>query len=263
MTEPPADAPAAAPAAPVSRPAEAPAEDDPETGFPDPGWPIVEGPAPAEHRATVFLLHGLGADGHDFAPIVPGLRLPESLGVRFRFPEAPLRPVTVNQGFVMRAWYDLEALGADGRANRAHLAEAVAGVRALVAGETRRGIPAERIVLAGFSQGGAVALAAAACRDGSGAGPLPLGGVAALSAYLPAPDLLVPAPPGAPPIFLAHGDADPMVAPALGTKSRDCLLAAGWKVDFRSYPMGHQVSAAEIDDLGRFLRRVLGEEGKP
>ena len=253
MTEPPATA----------GPAKAPAEDDPATGFPDPGWSVVEGAAPVGHRATVFLLHGLGADGHDFAPIVPGLRLPESLGVRFRFPEAPLRPVTVNQGLVMRAWYDLEALGGDGRANRAHLAEAVAGVRALAAGEVRRGIPAERIVLAGFSQGGAVALAAAACREESGAGPLALGGVAALSTYLPAPDLLVPAPPGAPPIFMAHGDADPMVAPALGTRSRDRLLAAGWQVDFRSYPMGHQISAAEIADLGGFLRRVFGEAGQP
>lgn len=246
----------------AARPAEARKEEDPATGFPEPGWRIVEGAAPVEHRATVFLLHGLGADGHDFAPIVPGLRLPDSLGVRFRFPEAPLRPVTVNQGFVMRAWYDLEALGGDGRANRAHLAEAVAGVRALAAGEVRRGIPAERIVLAGFSQGGAVALAAAACRDEAGVEPPPLGGVAALSAYLPAPDLLVPAPRGAPPIFLAHGDADEMVAPALGTRSRDRLLAAGWEVEFHSYPMGHQVSAAEINDLGRFLRRVLGDAGR-
>lgn len=246
----------------AARSAEAPAAEDPATGFPEPGWRIVEGAAPVEHRATVFLLHGLGADGHDFAPIVPGLRLPDSLGVRFRFPEAPLRPVTVNQGFVMRAWYDLEALGGDGRANRAHLAEAVAGVRALAAGEVRRGIPAERIVLAGFSQGGAVALAAAACRDEAGVEPPSLGGVAALSAYLPAPDLLVPAPGGAPPIFVAHGDADEMVAPALGTRSRDRLLAAGWEVEFHSYPMGHQVSAAEINDLGRFLRRVLGDAGR-
>lgn len=247
----------------VARPAEARKEEDPATGLPEPGWRIVEGAAPAEHRATVFLLHGLGADGHDFAPIVPGLRLPESLGVRFRFPEAPFRPVTVNQGLVMRAWYDLEALGGEGRANRAHLAEAVAGVRALVAGEVRRGIPAERIVLAGFSQGGAVALAAAACRGEGGAEPPSLGGVAALSAYLPAPDRLVPAPPGAPPIFLAHGDADEMVPPALGTKSRDRLLAAGWEVEFHSYPMGHQVSAAEMSDFGRFLRRVLGDAGRP
>lgn len=245
------------------RPPESPAAGTSAAEFPDPGWSIVEGAAPAEHRATVFVLHGLGADGRDFAPIVPGLRLPEPLGVRFRFPEAPLRPVTVNQGFVMRAWYDLEALGGDGRANRGHLAESVAGVRALVAGEIRRGIPAERIVVAGFSQGGAVALAAAACRDEGGAEPPALAGVAALSAYLPAPDLLVPAPPGAPPIFMAHGDADEMVPPILGTSSRDRLLSAGWEVDFHSYPMGHHVSNAEIADLGRFLRRVLGGTGRP
>lgn len=224
-----------------------------------PDWSIVERPAAGAHRATVFLLHGLGADGHDFVPVVPALRLPAALGVRFRFPEAPKRPVTVNGGFVMRAWYDLPALDGGGRANPEHLAESVAGTRALIAAEVAGGIPAERIVLAGFSQGGAVALAAATGAGPSGEPPPRLAGVAALSAYLPAGSAPVAAPTGnAPPVFQAHGEHDDLVPFALGVGARDRLRAAGWEVEFHSYPMAHAVSPEEIADLGRFLRRSLG-----
>ena len=224
-----------------------------------PDWSIVETPVVGTHRATVFLFHGLGADGHDLAPVVPALRLPAALGVRFRFPEAPKRPVTVNGGFVMRAWYDLPALDGGGRADPEHLAESVAGARALLAAEIAGGIPPERIVLAGFSQGGAVALAAATGTGVSGEPPPPLAGVVALSAYLPGETAPFPAPEGnRTPIFLAHGEHDDLVPFALGAASRDRLLAAGWKVEFHSYPMAHAVSPEEIADLGRFLRRALG-----
>ncbi len=229
----------------------------PERTLPD--WNIVERPAPGTHRATVFLLHGLGADGHDLAPVVPALRLPATLGVRFWFPEAPRRPVTVNGGFVMRAWYDLPALDGGGRANPEHLAESVAGIRALVAAEVAGGIPPGRIVLAGFSQGGAVVLAAATGAGPSGEPPPGLAGVAALSTYLPAASAPVAAPEGhGTPIFQAHGEHDDLVPFALGVASRDRLRGAGWQVEFHSYPMGHAVSPEEITDLGRFLRRVLG-----
>lgn len=240
----------------MNAPAAAPARTTADRSLPD--WSIVDLPAAGEHRATVFLLHGLGADGHDLAPLVPALRLPASLGVRFRFPEAPRRPVTVNGGFVMRAWYDIPALDGNGRAHPGHLREAVAGTRALLAEEIARGIPAERIVLAGFSQGGAVALAAAT-GEGAPGEPLPsLAGVAALSTYLPAGAAPVPAPEGAPPIFMAHGEHDDLVPYALGVGSRDRLRAAGWEVEFHSYPIAHAISPEEIHDLGRFLRRALG-----
>lgn len=246
----------------MNAPAAAPDRTTPDRSLPDrdlPDWSIVDLPAVGEHRATVFLLHGLGADGHDLAPVVPALRLPASLGVRFRFPEAPRRPVTVNGGFVMRAWYDIPALDGNGRAHPGHLREAVAGTRALIAAEIARGIPAERIVLAGFSQGGAVALAAATGEGASGEPRSSLAGVAALSTYLPAGSAPVPARDGAaPPVFMAHGEHDDLVPYALGVGSRDRLRAAGWEVEFHSYPIAHAISPEEIHDLGRFLRRALG-----
>lgn len=215
--------------------------------------------APAgQHRTIITWLHGLGADGHDFAPIVPGLRLPDSLGVRFQFPEAPFRPVTINGGMVMRAWFDIESLTRLGAANPEHLAQAVSGVRALIERERDRGVPPERQVLAGFSQGGAVALHAATCPTPEGEPPLGVAGVVALSSYLP--DLEAVAPPGkAPvPIFQAHGSFDPLVPFGLATRTRRALTDAGWPVEFHEYPIEHHVSAEEVQDIGRFLRRVLG-----
>lgn len=212
-----------------------------------------------EHRATVIWLHGLGADGHDFEPVVPELRLPAALGVGFLFPEAPHRPVTINAGTVMRAWFDIESLNREGTLNRMHLAEAVSGVRALLEVERQRGIPPERQVLAGFSQGGAVALHAATAPTPEGKPPLPVAGVVALSTYLP--DLDTVAPPGDPavPIFQAHGSFDPMIPFGLAIRTQRALTDAGWPVEFHEYPMAHQVSAPEIQDIGRFLRRVLAD----
>ena len=220
--------------------------------------------APArEHRATVLWLHGLGADGHDFEPIIPALRLPESLGIRFLFPEAPFRPVTLNGGATMRAWYDIESLDREGHLNLAQLADSVAGVRALLEAEHARGIPPERIVLAGFSQGGAVALQLAVCPGPNLEPPPRLAGVLALSTYLASPDSVIPPVGHRFPIFQAHGTYDPMVSHDLGILSRQVLEVANWDVELHSYPMAHQVIQTEIHDIGKFLRRVLGDPARP
>ena len=160
----------------------------------------------------------------------------------------------------MRAWYDIESLSSERHANPEHLAASVAGVRALLDRERERGVPPERIALAGFSQGGAVALATAVCPGPGGAPPPPLAGVLAMSCYLPFPESAADAPPAGVPVFQAHGTFDEVVPLRLGERTRDLLLARGWGVDFRAYPMGHQVSEAEIRDLGRFLARILPAE---
>lgn len=165
--------------------------------------------------------------------------------------------MTINGGLVMRAWYDIEALDRDGHVNLGHLAASVAAVRTLVGEERARGIPPERLVLAGFSQGGAVALQTAVCRTLDGAPPPEVAGVVALSAYLPLPEGVVSASSTAAPVFQAHGAWDELVPLALGIRTRDALTAAGRPVEFHSYEMGHQVSETEVHDLGVFLRRVL------
>ncbi len=217
--------------------------------------------APArDHHATIIWLHGLGADGHDFEPLVPALRLPDSFGVRFLFPEAPFRPVTINGGAEMRAWFDIESVRRDAGVNRHHLAESVAGVRALVEREQERGIPPERLLLAGFSQGGAVVLQATTCPGPGGEPPIRVAGVLALSTYLPAPDRVAPPADPPTPIFQAHGAFDPMIPLHFAAMSRRALTGAGWPVEYHDYPMAHQVSEAEIHDIGFFLRRVLGDQ---
>ena len=215
-------------------------------------------PPAGPHRATIIWLHGLGADGRDFEPIIPALRLPGSLGVRFLFPEAPFRPVTINGGMEMRAWFDIESVQRDTGVNREHLAESVAGVRALVAQEAGRGIPADRLVLAGFSQGGAVVLQAATCAGSAGEPPIRPAGVVALSTYLPVTEGVAPAPEPPTPIFQAHGSFDPLIPVHFAGVSSRALTKLGWTVDYHEYPMAHQVAEAEIRDIGIFLRRVLG-----
>jgi phospholipase/carboxylesterase len=204
--------------------------------------------------ATVVLLHGLGADGWDFVPIVEELRLPESLPVRFVFPHAPMRPVTVNAGYVMRAWYDIKSFTPDGRADAAGLAESVARVSVYLQAEIARGIAASRIVLAGFSQGGAVALSAGLRF------PERLAGLLALSTYLPFPARLTAEKSAANldlPILMCHGRMDPVVHVAMGMEARDVLEAQGYPVEWHEYPMQHEVCAEELAETARWLRRVL------
>ena len=204
--------------------------------------------------ASVIWLHGLGADGHDFVPIVPELKLPPSPGVRFVFPHAGARPVTLNMGMRMRAWYDIKTLTAEGRADEAGLRESVARVGELIAAERTLGIAAARIVIAGFSQGAAVALHAALRH------PEPLAGVLALSCYLPLQATLaaeLSEANKATPILMCHGQQDPVLPLALGVMACNWLRAAGYRVEWKEYPMQHQVCLPEIQDIAAWLRARL------
>lgn len=205
-------------------------------------------------RASVIWLHGLGADGHDFEPIVPELRLPAEHGVRFLFPHAPVRPVTLNAGMAMRAWYDIIALGGNAQQDAAGIRQSARQLEALIQREHERGVPAERIVLAGFSQGGAIALHTGLRH------PERLAGIMGLSTYLPLGDTVEAERHSAnaqTPIFLAHGSMDPVVPMAMGERSRDGLQAMGYPVEWHDYPMVHQVCMEEIEDISAWLQRVL------
>ena len=213
---------------------------------------IESAPGP---RASMIILHGLGADGNDFVPVAHELDLAAVGPVRFVFPHAPTRPVTVNGGYVMRAWYDI--FGFDSRERREDevgLRASQALVEGLIAKEKARGVPAGRIVLAGFSQGCAMTLMAG-LRHGER-----LAGLVGLSGYLPLAPKLVEERHAANhdvPIFLAHGVHDPVIPIALARASRDVLLGSGHTVEWHEYPMPHSVCAPEIADLNRWLVRVL------
>jgi phospholipase/carboxylesterase len=202
--------------------------------------------------AAVIWLHGLGADGHDFEPIVPELRLPPSLGVRFIFPHAPIRPVTINGGAEMRAWYDIDMRAP--LAGEADIRASAGLIEELVDTQRSRGVATRRIVLAGFSQGGVIAMHLA-LRYGE-----PLAGVMALSTYLHDPEHLVDeisldnAGIG---IFMAHGLMDPMIPIARAVSSRETLLGLGYPVEWHEYAMGHSVCLEEINDIALWLRRTL------
>lgn len=198
----------------------------------------------------VIWLHGLGADGHDFVPILPELVRPDWPSTRFLFPHAPVRAVTVNNGVRMRAWYDIVDIDLANRADETGVLESVAQIDALIARETSRGIPASRIVLAGFSQGGAVALAAGLRRV------TPLAGLVGLSTYLPAPrsaQAALVAGAQVQPVFMAHGTQDPVVPPSAGEQSAAQLRTLGFDVQWQTYPMPHSVCAEEIVALGDWL----------
>ena len=202
-------------------------------------------------RWAVLWLHGLGADGHDFAPIVPDLVRREWPALRFVFPHAPVQPVTINGGMRMRAWYDIRDANLGNRADLDGVAASVAQVEALIAREGERGVPPERLLLAGFSQGGAVTLAAGIARG------QPLAGLIALSTYLPmgaeaAAAQLVPGA-SAQPVFMAHGVFDPVVPAAAGEAGAKALAAMGFDVTWRRYPMQHAVHPEEIADLGAWM----------
>ena len=204
---------------------------------------------------SVLWLHGLGADGHDFAPIVPELVRPDWPGLRFVFPHAPVRPVTINNGVPMRAWYDIRNLSIDQRADEEGLRASMAEVDALIARERDRGVPASRLLLVGFSQGGALALASGLRRESA------VAGIACLSGYLPLADRtaaeLTPAG-RATPVFLGHGRQDPVVALGLGTRTRAALEGWNVPVTWRDYPMPHSVCAEEIRDLGDWMSLRFG-----
>ena len=210
----------------------------------------------ADPTATLIVLHGLGADGTDFIPMCDALDLKRVGPVRFIMPRAPERPVTLNGGHVMRAWYDI--LGADlqRREDEAGLRASVRQVHALLDRERARGVPAHRIVLAGFSQGSAVTLLAGLRY------PERLAGLAGLSGYLPLADTTAAERHAANrevPIFLGHGRNDSMVPMARGTASRDALSALGYGVEWHDYPMEHSVCMEEVTDLNRWLLRVWGQ----
>jgi phospholipase/carboxylesterase len=219
--------------------------------FETPPIEIETGPNPT---ASVIWLHGLGADGHDFEPIVPELRLPPALPLRFLFPHAPHRPVTINNGYVMRAWYDIRTAEFVQREDEAGIRESARMVGELIEQERRRGMPPQRIVLAGFSQGGAIALHVGVRY------PERLAGIVALSTYLPltagftaeahASNQTVP-------IFMAHGTEDPIIPLERGRLSADLLKKSGSDLLWRTYEMGHSVCMEEIGDIAAWLVRIL------
>jgi phospholipase/carboxylesterase len=208
----------------------------------------------ADPEAAVVWMHGLGADGHDFEPIVPELGLPARPRIRFVFPHAPLRPVTINQGHVMRAWYDVRALAGVRREDEAGVRQSARQIEALLGRERQRGIPPSRIVIAGFSQGGAMALHVGLRHLDR------LAGILALSCYLPLASALdselSPANRDVP-IFWAHGLHDPMIPQAMAEQGRAQLGELGYQVDWHQYPIPHSVSAEEIADVARWLALVL------
>mgnify|MGYP000988157823 FL=1 len=210
-------------------------------------------------RWAVIWLHGLGADGHDFMPIVPELVRPHWPALRFVFPHAPVRPITLNNGVPMRAWYDLVSLDFNQRADASGVAESVEQLEALIAREVDRGVPVQQILLAGFSQGGAVILSAALRRAE------PVAGLIALSTYLPDPagaQAALIAGATAQPIFMAHGASDPVIPQAIAMHTRDTLQQLGFTIDWHGYPMAHQVCAEEITALGDWMeQRFAGTQG--
>jgi phospholipase/carboxylesterase len=203
---------------------------------------------------TIIWLHGLGADGHDFEPLVPELVGAEMPALRFVFPHAPVRPVTINNGYQMRAWYDI--IGIDRRSTEdfAGINASAAAIDSLIRRENDRGIATQRVALAGFSQGGAMALHVATRH------PEKLAGVIALSCYLPLASELATARHAAnqaTPVFMAHGTQDPVVPYPLGEESRQLLVSAGFTVEWHSYPMPHALCEPEVGDLRKFLARIV------
>jgi phospholipase/carboxylesterase len=202
-----------------------------------------------EPEGSVIWLHGLGADGHDFEPIVPELSLAANL--RFVFPHAAVQPVTINGGMAMRSWYDIRSFDADGRADRDGLLKSSALLEGLIEREIERGIPASKIVIAGFSQGGAVAINTA-LQTGQA-----IAGLMALSTYLPLPEDAASAVCRKDlPIFMAHGQFDPVLRLEWGRASADKLIELGYSVDWHEYPMAHAVCPQEIADISRWLTLI-------
>lgn len=202
--------------------------------------------------ASVIWLHGLGASGDDFVPVVPELHLPDGLGVRFIFPHAPSIPVTINGGLVMPAWYDILEMDMERKVDVTQLMSSAEAVTKLIDLEIKRGIDSHRIVLAGFSQGGAVAYQVALTY------PKPLAGLLALSTYFMTADTIRPSDENRKiPIQLMHGAQDPVVPEKMGRKAEQALGAMGYQPEYKSYPMEHQVCHEQIADISQWLQRVL------
>lgn len=202
---------------------------------------------------SVIWLHGLGADGSDFVPIIPELHLPSTLNIRFVFPHAPVMPVTVNNGYHMRAWYDIFSVSLDSKIDTVGMTKSIAYVEKLITRENERGIKTNNIMLAGFSQGAVIALLTALRYSET------LGGVIALSGYLPLPHETLQTINDANrhlPIFIAHGQSDPIVSYALGKAAYVALHDAGFPVSWHSYPMPHSVCPTEIQDLSKWMGQI-------
>ncbi len=202
-------------------------------------------------KSTVIWLHGLGADGHDFANIVPELHLPDTCAVRFIFPHAPVRPVTLNNGLPMRAWFDIYDLTKDAAIDEQGVHESTQALHALIRQEIAQGIPSENIILIGFSQGGALALYSGLTY------PKRLGALLGLSTFLPTTILKETAQPKDTPILMLHGDYDAVVLPSLGRSAYEHLITQGYPAEWRTYPMAHTVCAAEIHDISTYLIQLL------
>ena len=218
--------------------------------------PAIEHETGIRPTHAILWMHGLGADGNDFVPIVDELTLPRDLHIRFIFPHAPMRPVSINGGLMMRAWhdYDLASSNSAFRENMASLRDSQTAIEALIGRETRRGIAPRNIVLAGFSQGGALALQTGLRY------PEKLAGIMALSCYLPASQTFAAEAHQAnstTSIFMAHGSLDNIIPMALAVASRRQLHESGYAVTWHEYPMAHSVCKEEIADIGEWLKRVL------
>lgn len=213
---------------------------------------IIEPPSGRPANACVFILHGLGADGHDFEPLVPQLDLPDGADVRFIMPHAPSLAVTVNNGMTMPAWYDILSVDLGRKVDAAQLARSADRIQQLIQAQIDQGIDSRRIIVAGFSQGGAVAYQAALTFD------QPLAGLLAMSTYLANPEALTLAEANrALPIESHHGTADPIVPESLGYQGVEALRGQGYAVEFRRYEMAHSLCPAQINDVSRFISARL------
>ena len=214
--------------------------------------PAIERETGSDPDAAIIWLHGLGADGNDFAPIVPALELPDELHVRFVFPHAPSIPVSINGGFVMPAWYDILEMEIDRRVDAEQLPISAERVSSLITRERERGISSERIIVAGFSQGGAVAYQCALSFSHQ------LGGILAMSSYFATADSLVPhAANRGIPIAIQHGVYDPVVPESLGRRAFEKLEELGYSVQYKNYPMEHAVCPEQINDISAWFQDCL------
>jgi phospholipase/carboxylesterase len=214
--------------------------------------PAIERETNSNPDSTVIWLHGLGADGNDFAPLVPELNLPADLSVRFIFPHAPTMPVTVNGGFIMPAWYDILEMTIDRRVDLAGLMASAGAINSFINREIDRGIDSKRIIIAGFSQGGAVAYQVALSH------PRPLGGLLAMSTYFATAGTIKYSEINkAIPITIQHGEFDPVVPEQLGREAVTQLKINGYTTSYRNYPMEHSVCPEQIGDISRWLQDIL------